>query len=110
MSSGIKISSHPTCVNIYKYGYGYSISSASASYIPGEDYWFINRVLVKPENERGKGIGSELLQLLIKEIKKHGGKKIIVTPGGYDNKTKKQFNFYRKNGFKKDIDCLSMTV
>jgi predicted GNAT family N-acyltransferase len=65
-------------------------------------HWFINRVLVQPEEIRSNGIGSMLLQILIKEIKKTGNKQIIVTPGGYAMNQKKQQNFYKKNGFLKE--------
>lgn len=61
--------------------------------------WFINRVLVQPEELRSKGIGSILLKRLISEIRKTDAKQIIVTPGGYAMNQDRQFNFYKKNGF-----------
>jgi len=84
----------------------FNTSTASASFMG--NHWFINRVLVNPQSDRGKGIGSKLLQVLIKEIKKQNNKKIIVTPGGYINNTKQQINFYVKNGFKKTGDCFTL--
>lgn len=61
--------------------------------------WWISRALVKPTNYRSKGIGSKLLKILIDEIKKKNSKYILVTPGGYEDETEKQFRFYEKNGF-----------
>lgn len=58
--------------------------------------WFITRALVKPEDCRKMGIGSHMLKLLFDEVKKKHGTRILVTPGGYDNNRKEQFNFYKK--------------
>jgi len=63
------------------------------------DHWFINRVLVQPVEIRSKGIGSFLLQTLIREIKKTDIKRIIVAPGGYAEDLSKQKKFYKENGF-----------
>jgi GNAT superfamily N-acetyltransferase len=63
------------------------------------DHWYVNRVLVQPKEMRSKGIGSLLLQTLVKEIRKDSTKRIIVTPGGYATELEKQQNFYKKNGF-----------
>jgi len=60
--------------------------------------WWISRVNVQGV-EKGKGLGSQLLQKLISEILFYGETNIIVAPGGYHSDTEKQFNFYRKNGF-----------
>jgi GNAT superfamily N-acetyltransferase len=64
------------------------------------DIWWISRAF-SHKDLRGKGVGSKLLQLVIKEIKKQGGRYIYVTPGGYDGKKRKQFNFYIKGGFRR---------
>lgn len=80
-------------------------STASANFVG--NYWFINRVLVNPKSHRGQGIGSQLLQTLIKEIKKINDIKIIVTPGGYENDQERQNNFYTKNGFVEEEDCFT---
>jgi GNAT superfamily N-acetyltransferase len=64
-----------------------------------EGIWWITRALVQPKKCCNQGIGSIMLQMLIKELKKYGAKKILVTPGGYDQETEKQFRFYEKNGF-----------
>jgi ribosomal protein S18 acetylase RimI-like enzyme len=64
--------------------------------------WWIARALITPASERGKGYGSELLQKLISTIKQNPKldcKFLLVTPGGYEENTKQQFNFYKKNGF-----------
>ena len=63
-----------------------------------EGVWWINRILV-PEENRGQGLGSRLLQRLLSELKDKNAKAVIVAPGGYGSKPEDQFNFYRKNGF-----------
>ena len=62
--------------------------------------WWISRVNVQ-DNLRGLGIGSTLLNRMIKEILTYGETDIIVAPGGYNQDTNKQFHFYEKNGFVK---------
>lgn len=70
------------------------------------NYWQICRTLVTPESGRSKGIGSYVLNLLIKEINKEKNTKIFVFPGGYSDDKDKQFNFYKKNGFTTpSIEC-----
>lgn len=64
-----------------------------------EGVWWITRALVQPKECCNHGIGSTMLQMLIKELKKYGTKKILVTPGGYNQETERQFHFYEKNGF-----------
>jgi GNAT superfamily N-acetyltransferase len=64
------------------------------------DIWWICRAF-SHKDLRGKGVGSKLLQLVIKEIRKQGGRYIYVTPGGYDGRKRKQFNFYIKGGFRR---------
>ena len=72
--------------------------------------WYVSRVIVK-EDQRGKGIGSKLLNMLIDEIKSRPGTgPIIVTPGGYNADAKKQMNFYKKNGFVKVKDNTGMLI
>jgi tRNA(Met) C34 N-acetyltransferase TmcA len=72
---------------------------ASANLIDGQGTWWISRVIVEPESECGKGYGSELLRLLIENVRKQDCKLLLVCPGGYDSNRKQQFNFYKKNGF-----------
>lgn len=102
----IKIASTKESVSVYDADENnFYSSTASADFIA--DHWFINRVLVNPKSHRGKGIGTQLLQTLIKEIRKHDNNKIIVTPGGYENDQERQNNFYLKNGFVQEKDFLS---
>lgn len=76
--------------------FGISIASADRIF---DGRWYVSRVMVR-ENHRGKGVGSKLLNMMIEEIKSRPDKgDIIVTPGGYDGDTKRQFDFYKKNGF-----------
>lgn len=69
--------------------------------------WWLNRAIVQPESNRRKGIGGKMLEMLKEEVKKLGGDAVMVTPGGYDLKTKDQYNFYEKHGFVKHLEgCL----
>lgn len=64
------------------------------------DKWNISRVLVKKEQDRGKGLGSNFLQKLLKEIYlRNSNAVVIVAPGGYGVDIQKQISFYKKNGF-----------
>lgn len=63
------------------------------------EYWWVSRVLVEPRTERGKGIGTAMLRELLQAVVRQGGVEVRVTPGGYDNDTKRQFKFYLKQGF-----------
>jgi len=65
----------------------------------GEGIWWITRALVQPTKCRNQGVGSVMLRMLINKIAGFHGKKIFVTPGGYEGEKNKQFNFYEKNGF-----------
>lgn len=74
------------------------MSVASADYIENGQWW-ISRVSVF-KLHRNKGLGSKLLQQVIKEVIDCKGTSIIVAPGGYEpGNEEKQFNFYKKNGF-----------
>lgn len=70
-------------------------------YLPraDEQCWWINRVLVTNEADRGKGIGGMLLDCLLTEAIKQGARVIIVTPGGYGSDPKKQRRFYEAHDF-----------
>jgi len=106
---GLGVASNSQSISVYLEGKtSYDLSSASASFMG--DHWYINRIIVNPKTERGKGIGSRLLQKLIEEVIIQKGNKIIVTPGGYDMNREKQFNFYFKNGFSKKEDYLEMNL
>jgi GNAT superfamily N-acetyltransferase len=72
---------------------------AEASWMP-DGFWYINRVLVKPPELRGKGIGGQLLERLKQELKeKAKATLIVVDPGGYGMDVEKQRRFYLKHGF-----------
>ena len=77
----------------------FGLSTASIDNL-GDGRWWVSRVLVAVRNMRGQGIGSKILQRAVQEVlKRDPNAKIIVSPGGYDNNTEQQFNFYKKNGF-----------
>jgi len=61
--------------------------------------WYISRAFIKRTEDRGKGIGSEMMCMLKEHVANQGGEFITVHPGGYEENKRKQFNFYRKNGF-----------
>jgi len=61
--------------------------------------WWISRALVQPEEFRNQGIGSKMLKNVIDAITLLNGSEIFVIPDGYEYNTKRQFNFYIKNGF-----------
>lgn len=94
----IVVISQPTHVTISWYvGSGFvERATVSADLV---DQWWINRVLVQPESNRGLGIGSHLLKMLKEEVKKQGGTKIVVAPGGYDQNKDRQVRFYKKHNF-----------
>lgn len=98
------INSYP-CVCVYWRGESMFDNACAEANIDSQDVdaWYISRVFVK-EHLRGKSIGSQVLQTLLSEIKKQNTKKVIVSPGGYDNDKDRQFNFYLKNGFKHSIE------
>jgi GNAT superfamily N-acetyltransferase len=74
-------------------------SIASIDRVEGHRWW-VSRVLVGDKNTRGQGIGSYLIQKAVKEVLKHDPQaQILVAPGGYDDNTEQQINFYKKNGF-----------
>ncbi|MDD5649797.1 MAG: GNAT family N-acetyltransferase [Candidatus Nanoarchaeia archaeon] len=94
----ISVSVSDTCISIYWVeNLGHNACVESDQIIP--NHWMITRALVRPDGYRNQGLGSHLLKILIEEIKKKKGKSILVTPGGYDGETEKQFRFYEKNGF-----------
>lgn len=66
---------------------------------PRENIWWISRAIIQPKEYRNQGIGSLLLKEVIETITYLNGSKIYVIPGGYDQNTEKQCNFYLKNGF-----------
>lgn len=75
--------------------------TAEATFIDG--IWYVNRVLVQPQELRGRGIGTRLLQTLIRELRdKAGAVLLVVDPGGYAGDTARQRRFYKKNGFVPD--------
>lgn len=62
--------------------------------------WWVSRVIVRLDAMRGKGIGSVVLQRMLREIAENSAiKRVVVAPGGYGASPKKQARFYRKNGF-----------
>jgi GNAT superfamily N-acetyltransferase len=64
--------------------------------------WWVARVLVSDPVDRGKGLGSLVLQAALKAImvSTNGMARVVVVPGGYDNNHERQRKFYEKNGFR----------
>lgn len=82
---------------------------ASADYMAHEEWWWIGRVLVQRDKERGKGIGSLILQRLLKTATTaltsdslNPVPHVVVAPGGYSDDLEGQMRFYRRNGFEPD--------
>lgn len=63
--------------------------------------WWIARAIVSPPDNRGKGIGSQMMAAFKEAVLKSSCKKCIVAPGGYGANRRAQFNFYLRNGFTK---------
>jgi GNAT superfamily N-acetyltransferase len=80
-----------------------SIATASANphflHHPEERCWWISRVLVSDQAQRGKGYGGMVLDHLLAEIVKAGGRVVIVTPGGYGADPARQVHFYESHDF-----------
>jgi predicted GNAT family N-acyltransferase len=71
---------------------------AEADLVDGK--WWISRVLVKKEQDRGNGLGSKFLQKLLYEIYlRDPDATVIVCPGGYVSDMERQISFYKKNDF-----------
>lgn len=77
-------------------------ATADASLIGDE--WWLNRVVIAPKAQQGKGLGGKLLEKLKKVVAGAGGKFLLVAPGGYTTPYEMQVRFYRKHGFKDVID------
>ena len=73
---------------------------AEANKIYEDGRWWIARVLVQPESMRGRGIGTEMLKRLKREVSTKGCTCLQVAPGGYDSDPR-AISFYKKNGFVK---------
>jgi ribosomal protein S18 acetylase RimI-like enzyme len=67
----------------------------------GNGDWYVNRVIVKPEGFRSKGLGGALLDRLKEEVAKCGAKRLLVEPGGYGSAPHRLQKFYRSHGFKR---------
>jgi len=78
--------------------------TASANPMEKNGEWWISRMLITPESARSKGLGTKMLKKLKQGVFNQGCRFLIVTPGGYDSKKRKQMNFYLKNGFTKRND------
>ena len=61
----------------------------------GREKWVITCIAVAPEN-KGKGIGTELLSAIEAEAKKHGAIKLFVHTNKEDERV---INFYHNNGY-----------
>lgn len=98
------ITSTPNNIDITFIDEGFPRCTASANTHFSEDHencWWVSRVLVSRDEDRGKGYGGRALDILLREIEKQGGKAVIVTPGGYGADPKKQIRFYEAHGFVK---------
>jgi GNAT superfamily N-acetyltransferase len=86
------------------HGEGYHRGTAEAEQLPTlpDDWWWVNRVLVQPDDCRSNGIGSEMLRLLSRAAYALGCRHLVVTPGGYVHNARdkrRQVAFYERNGF-----------
>lgn len=103
----IHVTSTPeyVCAIIMVEGVWRPVAVAEMSMIRPMEF-FVNRVLVHRESDRGKGFGSRALQAVITEAMERTKYKarIVVTPGGYvvtDSDKRRQVRFYKRNGFVK---------
>lgn len=76
-----------------------SVAEASPFESLGDRVWWISRVLVQP-HLRGKRVGSQLLERLVKELRRRDALAVVVAPGGYNANYNRQVHFYEMNGFK----------
>jgi predicted GNAT family acetyltransferase len=67
-------------------------------YLP-EETWYVNRVLIEPLIQRGKGLGTALMTALIDEVRRRKGKHILLEPYGYGSDPKRLRRFYGRLGF-----------
>lgn len=100
----VHINSTPAGASVYLsiHGGTRAVAVAEASkLLPEEGGWYVNRVLVSEKEDRGKGLGSYVLGLLIQTVRRTKDFSfLLVEPGGYDNNIRAQRAFYRKNGFR----------
>jgi GNAT superfamily N-acetyltransferase len=75
-----------------------SVRATAEASLVGEKWW-VNRVVVDPPTERGKGLGGRLLEALKGAVRGAGGRTIFVSPGGYNGNVRAQKRFYRGHGF-----------
>jgi len=76
-----------------------AVAEATAFYdTPGS--WYLNRVLVQDQKQRGQGLGSRMVRRLQEALVQQGCTRLIVEPGGYGSNIRDLFRFYRKLGFR----------
>jgi GNAT superfamily N-acetyltransferase len=68
-------------------------------FCPIDQIWYVNRVLVTMEGERGQGLGGMLLDRMISGVVDAHGKILMVEPGGYNADPKRQQRFYESHDF-----------
>lgn len=93
------ISNSEDSISVYHQD-GHMISTGSVCKLPGPNSkWYISRVNVH-HKLRGKGIGTSILDKLIKAVMERQDRNdIVVTPGGYNEDPERQYQFYKKYGF-----------
>lgn len=76
------------------------VAYLAIDYVPGFDYIFLYELFIRKE-DRGKGIGSELLSRVEKLAKELGYKKVMLHAESFDkNITKESIeNWYKKRGY-----------
>jgi len=79
---------------------GRHLSVASVDWHSWEGRWWVSRVSVKPESQRGKGVGRRLVEALQEEATKMGRPCMLVAPGGYGSDPQSLQKFYGSLGFK----------
>lgn len=104
MSRQWHISEEPQCISVTTWEEVIGPSNACASFVG--DYWYLNRVIVRP-GDRGKGIGRGLVQRLQEALRQRWAaenhpaeiRRLVVTPGGYGSDPADLEKFYASCGF-----------
>lgn len=102
MDKGYTSFSHDQHVCILWRGEGVRDTGTAEADDLGDGVWWVARVLVQPPKNRGRGIGTELVRRMQREVVGFGCKKLIVAPGGYDEDHERQRGFYLHCGFVQD--------
>jgi len=95
-------SSTPENVSVTALSMGVAWATASMTRFP--EYWWVDRVVVKPRARR-QGLGSECLRRALRLAQTQGGpREVVVAPGGYGTPLADQVAFYQSLGFDHEGD------